>query len=118
MKSETCLFCKIAAQELPTLWIYSDEEVVAFEDIHPKAPHHFLVIPRQHIATLNDLDEKNHFLIGRMAFAASKLAEEKGFSAPEKGYRLVMNCHAQAGQSVFHIHMHVLAGRDLTWPPG
>ena len=113
---DNCLFCKMAAGEIRPDVIYEDEEVLAFNDINPKAPTHFLVIPKEHVATLNDLDEAHAALVGKLFLAAKRIAAEKGFAGP--GYRTVLNCNAQAGQSVFHIHLHVLAGRLMGWPPG
>ncbi len=113
---ENCLFCKMASGEIRPDVIYEDDDVLAFNDINPKAPTHFLVIPKEHIATLNDLDEAHAALVGKLFLAAKRIALEKGFAGP--GYRTVLNCNAQAGQSVFHIHLHVLAGRLMGWPPG
>ena len=111
-----CLFCKIASGEIKTDYLYEDDEIVAFNDLGPQAPMHGLVIPKQHIATLNDLTDDDAQLIGNMVLIAKKIASEKGFS--ESGFRTVMNCNADGGQSVFHIHLHLLAGRQLSWPPG
>lgn len=111
-----CLFCKIASGEIPAKIQHQDEKVVVFADIHPQAPVHLLIIPRHHIATLNDLTAQNSDIIGYMAQTAAKLATEMNIH--ENGYRCVMNCNADGGQTVFHIHMHLLAGRTLTWPPG
>lgn len=113
--SDDCLFCKIIAGELPSKKAYEDEHVVAFHDINPGAPTHVLICPREHIATLNDLGEDHTDLVGRIFLAAQKIAEQEGIS--EKGYRTVFNCGAGAGQSVFHIHLHVLGGRPMKWPP-
>ena len=112
----TCLFCKIIAGEIPATIIYQDEQVIAFDDIKPHAPTHKLIVPRKHIATLNDLEESDEALIGHMAYVAQQLAKEIGIA--EDGYRVVMNCNAGAGQTVFHIHMHLLGGRPFVWPPG
>jgi histidine triad (HIT) family protein len=113
----SCIFCKIAAGEIPTTLIYKDEHVVVFDDLNPQAPHHKLIIPRKHIATLNDLTPENSSMImGQLTLAAQHLAKQLDIA--ETGYRLVMNCNAAAGQTVFHIHMHLLGGRQLTWPPG
>ncbi len=112
----SCLFCKIAAGEIPSKKVYEDDELFAFEDINPQAPLHALVIPRRHIATLNDLTASDHALVGSMVRRAAAIAKERGFDS--SGYRTVLNCNRDAGQSVFHIHLHVLAGRLLTWPPG
>lgn len=111
-----CIFCKIAAGEIPATKVYDDGEVLAFRDINPEAPVHLLVIPRRHIATLNDLTEADATLIGRLYLAAKQVATELGVA--ENGYRTVINCNRDAGQIVFHVHMHLLAGRELGWPPG
>ncbi len=111
-----CLFCKIAKGEIPANIIYQDDQVVAFDDISPQAPQHKIIIPRKHIATLNDLQTDDTSLIGHMVQSAVKLAKQLGIA--EQGYRLVNNCNAGAGQTVFHIHMHLLGGRQMTWPPG
>ncbi len=111
-----CIFCKIANGEIPAELIYDDEDVVAFHDLNPKAPVHVLVIPRTHVATLNDLAPEQDALVARMYRAAIELAKQLGVA--EAGYRTVFNCNASAGQSVFHIHLHLLAGRQMSWPPG
>jgi histidine triad (HIT) family protein len=111
-----CLFCKIAAGEIPANLVYEDELAIAFEDIHPQAPLHVLVVPRQHIATLNDLDAADESVVGHLVAIAQKVADDRGFA--DSGYRTVFNCNADGGQTVFHIHLHLLAGRSLTWPPG
>jgi histidine triad (HIT) family protein len=111
-----CLFCNIVAGKIPANIIYADKLVVAFDDINPKAPVHKLIIPRKHIATLNDLTTSDNELIGHMTQIAKKLAQE--FKVDQSGYRILMNCNKAAGQVVFHIHMHLLGGRTLTWPPG
>ncbi len=112
-KADDCLFCRIVAGEVGTL-IFADDEVAAFEDINPQAPHHLLVVPRQHIATAAELSPAREALAGRLLTTAARLARERHM--PD--YRLVMNCGAQAGQSVFHLHLHVLGGRSFGWPPG
>jgi histidine triad (HIT) family protein len=112
----SCLFCKIITGEIPSKKVYEDDELYAFEDINPQAPLHALIVPRQHIATLNDLAEKDDDLVGSMVRRAAALAKERGFDS--SGYRTVFNCNSGAGQTVFHIHLHVLGGRTLTWPPG
>ena len=111
-----CLFCRIAAGEIPANILYSDEDVLAFRDINPQAPLHALVIPRKHIATINDLQADDATLVGKLFLVAKQVAKEAGYA--EYGYRVVMNCGLDAGQTVFHIHLHVLAGRALSWPPG
>lgn len=115
MSTET-LFGKIINREINADIVYEDNEVLAFRDINPQAPTHILVIPKKAIATLNDLDDGDAILIGRMVMVAKSLAVEEGFS--EKGYRLVMNCNEAGGQTVFHIHLHLLGGRSFGWPPG
>jgi histidine triad (HIT) family protein len=111
-----CLFCKIVSGEIPAKIVHEDEDCVAFRDINPQAPTHVLVVPRRHIATINDLTPGDAAVPGRMILAAQKIARTEGVS--EAGYRLVFNCNAGAGQSVFHIHLHLLGGRDFSWPPG
>ncbi len=113
---EDCLFCKIARQEIKARLVYEDEEVVAFDDINPQAPVHSLVIPRKHIPSMNQLSEGEERLLGKVLTAARKLAEAKGIH--QKGYRLVVNTNAEAGQTVFHLHVHLLGGRAMHWPPG
>ena len=110
------LFCKIIAGEIPASTVHEDSRLVAFNDINPQAPMHVLVVPRAHIATLNDLTPEHDPLVGEMTRLAATLAAERGYAA--SGYRTVFNCNADAGQAVFHIHLHVLAGRKLAWPPG
>ena len=112
----SCLFCKIVAGEIRSRKLYEDDELFAFEDINPHAPLHALVIPRRHIATLNDLKASEDALVGSMVRRAAAIAKERGFDG--SGYRTVLNCNSHAGQSVFHIHLHVLGGRAMTWPPG
>lgn len=113
---EDCLFCKIIAGEVPSNKVYEDDLVYAFYDIAPQAPTHFIVIPKTHIASANDLDEANANVIGHIFAVIPKLAKELGFA--EKGYRIVNNCGEDGGQTVGHLHFHVLAGRYLEWPPG
>lgn len=114
--SDDCLFCKIAAGEIDATIVHQDDEVIAFEDINPQAPTHLIIIPREHIATVNDLEPRHEELFGKLATTAKQLAAERDID--DSGYRLVMNCNRGAGQSVFHIHMHLLGGRNLGWPPG
>lgn len=111
-----CLFCRIIAKKIPANIVYEDKEVLAFEDINPQAPVHVLVIPKRHIATSLDITDGDHELIGRLYKTANALARERGVA--ERGFRLVMNCNRDAGQSVFHLHLHLLAGRPMRWPPG
>jgi histidine triad (HIT) family protein len=111
-----CLFCKIIAGEIPAKIIHQDDDVVVIEDINPQAPVHKLILPRKHIATINDISTADNELLGKMFQAAKTLA--KKMDIDEDGYRVVMNCNEGAGQTVFHIHMHLLGGRPFTWPPG
>jgi histidine triad (HIT) family protein len=111
-----CLFCRIIAGEIPGAFVHQDERLVAFKDINPQAPMHLLIVPRRHIPTLNDLGPEDDALVGEMTRLAATLAREHGHD--ERGYRTVFNCNAGAGQTVFHIHMHVLGGRSFGWPPG
>jgi len=111
-----CLFCRIIAGEIKGSVVYADRDVVAIKDVNPQAPLHVLILPRQHIATLNDLTPEHDALVGSMFRTAAALAKQHGYA--ERGYRTVFNCNSEAGQSVFHIHLHLLAGRGLGWPPG
>ncbi len=111
-----CLFCGIISGKAKGTIVYEDGSVVAFKDINPQAPFHVLVIPRRHIATLMDLGEKDKDLIGDIFLVAARLAKDHGISAD--GYRVVVNCGPAAGQSVYHIHFHLLGGRSFRWPPG
>ncbi len=111
-----CIFCRIAAHELPARIVFEDDDVVALHDAHPQAPTHLLVIPRKHVASLSDADEGDAALLGRLLLVARRVALEHGLRA--RGYRLVVNSGPDAGQSVFHIHVHVLGGRAMSWPPG
>ncbi len=113
---EECLFCKILAGEIQSNIIYRDDLVVAFEDVNPQAPHHYLIVPRKHIRTTLDLSTADNELIGHIYQVAGKIAHDMEFA--EEGFRVVNNCNEGAGQSVWHIHFHLLGGRDLTWPPG
>ena len=112
----SCLFCRIVAGEIPAAIVHRDDALVAFKDVNPQAPLHLLLVPRKHIATLNDLSAEDDALIGSMFRLAATLAKEHGYDA--RGYRTVFNTNREAGQTVFHIHLHLLAGRGLTWPPG
>jgi histidine triad (HIT) family protein len=112
----SCLFCRIVAGEIPASKVHEDDELVAFNDINPQAPMHVLIVPRRHIARLNDLEPESDALIGAMVRRAAALAAARGFAA--SGYRTVFNCNADAGQTVFHVHLHVLGGRPFGWPPG
>lgn len=112
----SCLFCKIVAGEIPAKRLHEDDELLAFEDIKPEAPVHVLIIPKRHIATLSDVQPEDDALVGAMMRRAAVIATERGIS--DSGYRTVMNCNSQAGQTVFHIHLHLLGGRRMSWPPG
>ena len=112
----SCLFCKIVSGEIPAAKVFEDDRLIAFNDINPQAPMHVLVVPKQHIATLNDLSAPDDDLVGAMVRTAAKIARDRGYDGP--GFRTLFNCNAQAGQTVFHIHLHVLGGRVMTWPPG
>ena len=111
-----CLFCKILSGDIPADIIHESETTIAFRDINPKAPTHVLIIPRKHIATINDISEDEHEIVGSLYSSARTIASAEGIA--EEGYRVVMNCNEAAGQTVFHIHLHLLGGRDLGWPPG
>lgn len=111
-----CLFCRIIRREIPAAVVYEDENVLAFNDIAPQAPFHILIIPKKHIATPDDFTIKDKQIAGELFLAAGQIAREKGFA--DDGYRLNMNCRAMGGQTVFHVHLHLLGGRHFHWPPG
>lgn len=111
-----CLFCKIIAGQIPATIVHSSDRIVAVKDINPQAPTHVLILPRRHIATLNDLTEDADALVGELVRTAAKIAKKNGHA--EAGYRTVFNTNADAGQTVFHIHLHLLGGRKMSWPPG
>jgi len=112
----SCLFCRIVAGEIPAAKVYEDEEILAFSDIKPEAPLHVLIVPKRHISTVNDLAESDDRLVGAMIRRAAAIAAERGVDA--SGYRTVFNCNSHAGQTVFHLHLHLLGGRTMAWPPG
>lgn len=114
--ADDCLFCKIASGAIPSTEVYSDGEFYAFRDIHPAAPSHVLLIPRTHIGRITELTDADAGLVGRLMLAANRVAEIEGLS--DEGFRCVWNCGRSAGQEVFHIHMHILGGRPMSWPPG
>ena len=116
MSDDSCLFCKIRDGKIPSTITYRDDDVFAFKDIGPKAPLHELVVPTRHVATLADASPEDAAMYGRLMVVAAKRAKESGLAAD--GFRVVMNAGPAAGQTVFHVHLHVLAGRTLTWPPG
>jgi len=111
-----CLFCKMISGDIQADTVYEDEQVFAFRDINPQAPTHVLIVPKIHISTLNDLSNEDAETIGRLFLVAKTIAQKEGID--EAGYRTVINCNAAAGQTVFHIHLHVLGGRSMAWPPG
>lgn len=111
-----CLFCRIIAREIPSSIVFEDDHVVAIKDINPQAPLHLLVLPKRHISTLNELTAGDDALVGELVRRAAAMAAEHGYA--DRGFRAVLNTNREAGQSVFHIHLHLLAGRSLTWPPG
>lgn len=111
-----CLFCDIVEKKKPAKILYEDNDAIAFEDINPQSPVHVLVVPKKHISTSLDIKEEDYSLIGKLFNIANMIAKQKGVS--ERGFRLVMNCNRESGQTVFHIHLHVLGGRLMHWPPG
>ena len=113
--SADCLFCKIAAKQIPSKMVYEDEDVFAFEDIGPQAPTHLLIVPRKHFASLDDASPDDQAILGKLQLVAAQLAKKFNLS---QGYRTVINSGAGAGQSVFHVHVHLLGGRAFRWPPG
>lgn len=113
---ENCIFCKIAAGLIPSNKVYEDESIFAFRDINPEAPVHILIIPKKHISSVNDLEPGDEELIGEIFITAKKIAKDEGIS--ESGFRIVTNCGRDGGQTVPHLHFHILGGRNLKWPPG
>jgi histidine triad (HIT) family protein len=113
--AEGCIFCKIVAKQVPSQIVHEDADCVAFRDLHPQAPTHVLIVPKKHLRSLNELQTADAALAGRLLLVAKQIAEAEGV---EEGWRLVVNCGASAGQSVWHLHLHLLGGRPLTWPPG
>jgi len=111
MSREDCIFCRISRGEIEASVLYEDEEMIAFEDVNPQAPVHFLVIPKEHIETLDDLDDRHGEIIGRMLLRAARLARDKGVA--ESGYRQIINCRQGAGQEVYHLHLHIMGGRPM-----
>jgi len=116
IRDSNCIFCKIVDKKVPSKIVYEDETVIAFEDTNPQAPVHTLVVPKRHIPEIHSMTEADRELVGHLFFTAKKIADEKGLDA--KGYRLVINNGAGAGQTVFHVHLHLLSGRHFRWPPG
>jgi histidine triad (HIT) family protein len=111
-----CIFCQIAEKKKPAKIVYEDDRIIAFEDINPQAPVHTLIIPKKHIYTNLDIEAEDNTLIGHLFQVANKIAIDRGIA--ERGFRLVMNCNPESGQTVFHIHLHVIGGRFMHWPPG
>ena len=111
-----CVFCKIIARQIPSKVVHEDEETFAFEDINPQAPTHVLVIPKRHVPTVSDLQASDDELVGKLHRTAARIAEQRGIAAG--GYRIVLNTNRDAGQTVFHVHLHLLGGRQMHWPPG
>lgn len=111
-----CLFCRIASKEMPAKIVYEDDDVIAFRDITPQAPTHILIIPRKHISSNLDITDTDAGLVGKLFIVANRLAKEEGVDAG--GFRTLFNCGADAGQAVFHLHLHLLGGRKMSWPPG
>jgi len=116
MPETDCLFCRIIAGDIAADIVHQTDHTVAFRDINPQAPTHVLIVPRRHIATINALETADAEAIGRLFLAAREIAAQEGFAEP--GYRVTMNCNAAAGQTVFHVHLHLLGGREFDWPPG
>ena len=116
MDQDDCLFCKILRKEIPADIVYESESAIGFRDISPQAPTHVLIIPRKHIASINDIEADDEAAVGGLFTAARAIAKNEGLA--EDGYRVTMNCGETAGQSVFHLHLHLLGGRALSWPPG
>lgn len=113
---ESCLFCQVVSGDMPSNKIYEDDQTVAFEDVRPQAPNHILLIPRDHIESLNDATQKDEQLLGHLLRTAAKVANQLGIA--EEGYRTVINTGPNGGQTIFHLHLHILGGRFMTWPPG
>jgi len=116
MSDNDCLFCKIINKEIEANIVYEDKDILAFRDIHPQAPVHILIIPKQHIEKISDLDEQKKNIVSNLILTANSLARDNKID--KQGYRLVFNCGADAGQLIFHIHLHLLGGRKMAWPPG
>ena len=112
----SCLFCKIVQKEIPATIIFENDQLMVFNDINPQAPHHKIIIPREHVASINELKDHHRSLIGEMVMTAKNLAASLNIA--DEGYRLLFNCNENGGQTVYHIHLHLLGGRQLTWPPG
>ena len=111
-----CLFCKIRDGEIPSETVYENDDILAFKDVNPHSPKHILIVPRKHIATINDMEGEDAKIMGEMMLAAQEIAKTEGVA--ESGFRLVINTNDDAGQTVHHIHMHLMGGRNMAWPPG
>ena len=116
MEKQDCLFCRIINKEIPSKVVLEDSNILEFEDVSPQAPVHILIVPKEHIEKVSDLSERHFGIVGRLVLAAKDIANKKGIQ--ESGYRIVMNCNRDAGQAVFHLHLHLLGGRKFSWPPG
>ncbi len=116
MSSSDCIFCRVAAKQIPSQIVFEDEKVVAFRDLNPQAPTHILLIPRKHMASMADVQDADQTLLGDLMMAAKNIAKSEGL--PKNGYRVVVNTGANAGQTVFHLHLHLMGGRSFSWPPG
>lgn len=116
VKEMDCIFCKIAKKEIPSTIVYEDDDVIAFNDLNPEAPVHILIIPKKHITNLSDAKPEDQQLLGKLMLVAQKIAAEQGIA--ERGYRVVTNCGEQGGQTVMHLHFHLLGGREMLWPAG
>ena len=116
MNQENCIFCKIIAGEIPSETVYEDDECIAFNDLNPQAPTHILIVPREHISSLDKAKNKHQETLGYLLLIAAEIAREQGFA--ENGYRTVINTNSDGGQTVFHLHLHLLAGREFVFPPG
>ncbi len=114
--NQLCIFCKIIEKKVPSKIVFEDNMVIAFEDVNPQAPFHLLVVPKKHIPEIHSMSEADRELVGHLFFTAKKIAVEKGLDV--RGYRMVINNGADAGQTVFHVHLHILSGRRFSWPPG
>lgn len=111
-----CIFCKIANKEIPSQIVFENDEIIAFNDLNPQAPHHYLFIPKKHFVSISEVEDQDSELMGKILREMSRFADQKGLS--EKGFRIVNNTGADGGQTVFHIHFHLLGGRSMKWPPG
>lgn len=116
MSKDDCVFCRIAKKSIPSKLVFEDDDILAFEDINPQAPVHIVVISKAHVERVSELSDKDALLAGKMVMAAKKIAKQRGVEG--SGYRIVINCNKDGGQAVFHLHLHLLGGRAMAWPPG